>query len=140
MFNKHNTFLGIEANRDKMLRTQNWCLDLCVKKIVTFHEEAFDCCQKRWMMAPTAIWNREPFGAPNFSRVLPRVLKYVACVRTCGVRWMGLRFQFPTIWLPVEDYTPAYIISEYWWEEVLLLYGFKVPGTEMVEEYDLPHF
>jgi hypothetical protein len=109
MFTKHNTFLGIEGNRDRMLRTQNWCLDLCVKQLVTFQDEALDCCQKRWMMSPTAVRNREPFGAPNFARVLPRVPRYVACVRTCGVRWMGIRFQFPTIWLPVENYTPAYM-------------------------------
>ena len=92
------------------------------------------------MMAPTAIQNREPFGAPNFARVLPRVPRYVACVQTSEIQWMGLRFQFPTIWLPVEDYTLAYIVSKDWWEEVLLSDGFKVLGTEMAKEYDLAHF
>jgi hypothetical protein len=42
--------------------------------------------------------------------------------------------------LPVEDYTPAYIVLEDWWEEFHLSDGFKVPGTEMAEEYDLTHF
>lgn len=44
MFNKHNTFLGIGENRDRMVRTQRWCLDLCVKKLTSFQEEALDCC------------------------------------------------------------------------------------------------
>lgn len=97
MFTKHKTFLGIEGNKDRMLRTQKWCLDLCVKKLTTFQDEALDIFQKRWMMSPTAFWNKEPFGAPNFARVLPKVPRYVECVQTCGVRWMGIRFQFPLI-------------------------------------------
>ena len=36
MFNKHNTFLGMGENRDRMVRTQRWCLDLCAKKLTHF--------------------------------------------------------------------------------------------------------
>jgi len=50
---------------------------------------------------------------------------------------MGIRFQFPTIWLPVENYTPSYNVPGDWWKEVLLSDGFKVPRIEMAEEYDL---
>lgn len=67
MFNKHNTFLGIRENRDRMVRTQRWCLDLYVKQLTTFQKEALDYCQRRWMMSPTAVRNREPFGTPNFA-------------------------------------------------------------------------
>lgn len=42
MFNKHNTFLGIGGNRDRMVRTQRWCLDLCVKQLTTLQKEALD--------------------------------------------------------------------------------------------------
>lgn len=31
MLNKHNTFLGIGGNKDRMVKTQIWCLDLCVR-------------------------------------------------------------------------------------------------------------
>jgi len=44
MFTKHNTFLGIEGNRERMLRTQKWCLDLWVRQLVTFQDEALDYC------------------------------------------------------------------------------------------------
>jgi len=37
----------------------------------------------------------------------------------------------------MENYTPAYNVLGDWWKEVLLSKGFKVPGIEMVEEYDL---
>ena len=50
---------------------------------------------------------------------------------------MGLRFQFPLIWLPTEQYTPAYNVDLDWWKDVVLTEGYKPPGTEMVEEYDL---
>lgn len=80
MFTKQDTFLGIHGNRERMLKTQKWCLDLCVIQLVTFQDEALDCCQKRWMMSPTAVRNKEPFGAPNFARVLLKVPRYVACV------------------------------------------------------------
>lgn len=44
MFNKHNTFLGIVGNKERMLRIEKWCLDLCVKQLVTFQDEALDYC------------------------------------------------------------------------------------------------
>ena len=50
---------------------------------------------------------------------------------------MGIRFQFPTIWLPIENYTPAYNVLGDWWKEFLLLNGFKVPRIEIAREYDL---
>lgn len=131
MFTKNNTFLGIEGNRDRMLRTENWCLDLCVKQLVTFQDEALNCYQKRWMMSPITFRNMEPFWAPNFVRVLSRVPRYVACVRTCGVQWMGIHFKFSTIWLTEENYTPAYNVSKDCQKEVLLSDGFNVPGIEM---------
>lgn len=50
---------------------------------------------------------------------------------------MGLRFQYPIIWLPVEVYTPAYNVPTDWWKEVVLSDGFRVPGIEMALEYDI---
>ena len=50
---------------------------------------------------------------------------------------MGIQLQFPIIWFAVEDHTLAYNVSSDWWKEVLLSEGFKVPGIEMVKEYDL---
>ena len=120
-----------------MLRTQKWCIDLCVKKLVTFQAEALDSCQKRWTMSPTYVQNREPFGAPSFAQALSQVSRYVACVQTCGVQWIGLQFRFPIIWLPKKNYTPSYIVPDGWWKEFLLSEGYKVSGTDMVEEYDL---
>ena len=92
IYNKHNTFLEIVGNGEWMLKTQKWCIDLYVKKLVTFQAEALDSCQKMWTMSPTSFWNREPFGAPNFARALSRVPRYVACIQTCRVWWIGIRF------------------------------------------------
>ena len=50
---------------------------------------------------------------------------------------MGLRFQFPLLWLPTERYTPAYNVDPDWWNDVVLTKGYKPPGTEMAAEYDL---
>ena len=50
---------------------------------------------------------------------------------------MGLRFQYPILWLPTKVYTPAHNVPADWWKEVLLSDRFKVPGTEMTLEYDL---
>ena len=137
MYNKHTTCLEIMGNKEWMLRTQKWCIDLCIKQLVTFQAESLDSCQKRWMMSPTSVRNKEPYGAPNFARALNRVPRYVACIQTCVVWWMGIRFQYPVIWLLAEHYTPTYNVPNDWWKEVLLSEGFKVPGIEMAGEYDL---
>ena len=91
------------------------------------------------MLSSSAVRGREPFGAPNFSWALERMPHFLACIQTCGVRWKGLRFHFPLIWLPAEQYTPAYNIDPYWWKDVVLTEGYKPPGIELVEEYDLTH-
>lgn len=44
MFNKNHTFLKFEGNRDRMMRTKRWCLDLCVNQLTVFQKEALDCC------------------------------------------------------------------------------------------------
>ena len=89
------------------------------------------------MLSYLVVKGREPFGAPNFARALERMSCYVACIHTCGVRWMGLRFQFPLLWLPAEQYTPAYNFEPDWWKDVVLTEGYKPPGIEMAVEYDL---
>lgn len=137
MYNKHNTFLEIEGNREWMLRTKNWCIVLCVKQIFMFQDEALDSCQKKWMMSPRVVQKRERFGVPNFARELNRVLRYVACIQTCGVLRIGLRFRFPIIWLLAQHYTPAYNVPGNWWKDVLLIEGYKPLRTYMANEYDL---
>ena len=49
----------------------------------------------------------------------------------------GLSFQFPLIWFPTKQYTPAYNIDPDWWKDVVFTEGYKPPETEMAEEYDL---
>ena len=137
VYNKHHAFLKFEENKERMLRTQRWCLDLWINQLTVSQKEALDCFQRRWMMLPTAVRNREPFGVPNFAWALPRIPRYVACVQTCGIRWMGLQFQYLVIWLTAEVYTPTCNVPAYWWKEVLLSYRFRVPGTEMALEYNL---
>ena len=85
------------------------------------------------MLSSSAVRDREPFGAPNFARALERVPCFVACIQTCGVQWMGLRFHFPLIWLPAEKYTDAYNVSPYWWKDVVLREGYKPPRIVMDE-------
>ena len=139
IYNKHYPFLEFEGSKEWMLATQRWFTNLCVRQIVTFQDEALDSCQRRWMMSSSAIRSQEPFGAPNFAWALERVPCFVACIQTYGVWWMGLRFQFPLIWLPAEHYTPTYNVSNDWWKDVLLTKGYMSLGTNMAEEYDLAH-
>ena len=104
---------------------------------MTFRKEALDSCQKRWMLSSSAVREREPFGAPKFARALERMPCYVACIHTYGVRWMGLRFQFPLLWLPVVQYTTTYNVEPDWWKDVVLTEGYKPPGIEIATKYDL---
>lgn len=44
MYNKNTRFLEIRGNKEPMLRTQKWCIDLCVKQLFTFQAKALDSC------------------------------------------------------------------------------------------------
>ena len=137
IYNKNYTFTQIEGGKEHMLETHKWCVELCVRQITMFHKEALDSCHKRWMLPSLAIRGRDPFGVPKFSRALERMPHFIACIHTCGVIWMGLRFQFPLIQFPSKKYTSAYNVIQDWWKDFVLTEGYKPPGTEMAGDYDL---
>lgn len=46
----------------------------------------------------------DPFEFWNFLVVVTRVPKYAWVMQTLGAFWIGIRFKYPLIWLPVEEY------------------------------------
>lgn len=93
---------------------------------------------RSWMLSSLAVRVKEPFGAPNFARALKRIPRYITCYSWhCGVRWIGLRFQFPIICVPYEKYTLTYVAEEDWWKDILCSDRFKPLETYMATWYDL---
>jgi hypothetical protein len=71
-------------------------------------KEALEGSRLRWEASDDEIKRRDPYGYPNFTHALSRVNRYMDCIRNCGSRWLGLRYKFPLIWLPIRKYQHLY--------------------------------
>jgi hypothetical protein len=120
-----------------METTQKWCANICIKLLTHCKEEALENCDQRWALSPPTFREREAFGAPNFCRAMEIISRYIECMRFCGVQWLGLRFQFPVIWMPLDQYQPDYKVQGEWSKDIILTRGYKFLGTNMAEAYDI---
>ena len=55
----------------------------------------------------------DSFSFYNFVVVVTHVLAYAYIIYTLGATYLGIRFKFPLIWLPIEDYQIHYELSKY---------------------------
>lgn len=85
-----------------------------------------------------------PFEYNNFVADISRVSEYAQIVLTLGEFWIGLRFIFPLIWLPLEEYQPDYQLCDYeeesWPCELMVDQGFRAPGDDTNVAYNFTDF
>ena len=102
--------------------------DLQSKVITTYvqtiskqQQYALEGSEHRWQASSPSLKERDPYCFGNFKQDLLRVLGYVGCIKACGPLWLGLKFNFPLIWLPVRPYKSNYILTGWkerqYWEE-----------------------
>jgi hypothetical protein len=71
-------------------------------------KEALDGNQLRWEASDDEMKRRDPYGYPKFTHSLSRINNYMDCIMKCGSIWLGLRYIFPLIWLPIRKYQHRY--------------------------------
>ena len=86
---------------------------------------------QRWEFSPIALKKKDPFYFENFKYFLSRVLGYVKCMESCGLKWLGLRFIFPLIWWLDRDYKCTYMMAKKderaCWGALIMRNGFLQP-------------
>lgn len=65
-------------------------------------------------------------------------------MQTLEAFWIGLRFKFPLIWLPVEEYQSDYHLCDYeeesWSRQLIAIQGYKAPGADIAGAYNFIGF
>ena len=66
--------------------------------------------------------------------VVTHVPGYAYTVQYLGALWLGLKFKFPLIWLPVEDYHINYELSKYesesWVRQLMANQGYRSANVD----------
>ena len=54
------------------------------------------------------VTKREPFVFHNLNSVMNRYKTYIECIEQKGAIWMGMKFHFALILIPMKKYRPIY--------------------------------
>ena len=73
--------------------------------------------------------------------VVTHVPAYAQIVQSLGALWLGLKFKFPLIWLPIEDYQINYELRKYesesWVRQLMANQGYRSTDKDTIGAYDL---
>lgn len=106
--------------------------------------QALVICLKRNEACSAELQEGDPFEYKNSVVVVTRVPKYAKIALTLGAFWIGLRFKFPLIWFPLEEYQPNYQLCDYeeefWPCELMANQGFRTLGDDTAGAYNFIDF
>jgi len=66
--------------------------------------QALAGCLKCTEACSAELQEGDHFEYMNFMAAVTQVLEYARIVQELGAFWIGLRFKFPLIWLPLDEY------------------------------------
>jgi hypothetical protein len=49
------------------------------------------------------LQSKNPFTTVKFEINLDRFSRYIDCLKQHGIHWVGLKFNFPILWSPLEE-------------------------------------
>jgi hypothetical protein len=65
-------------------------------------------------------------------------------MRTCRHQWIGLKFHFPSFWMPHSKYTKGSKVSKsieaIYWMDMVRCSGFRLANEESHDSYCLSNF
>jgi hypothetical protein len=94
-----------------------------------------------WQQSTEKRQQHNPFGPANLEAAISRVPSYIQCVRHCAENWIGYRFYFPILWLPIERYQTSYKLPKKTettaWQRLQEVQGFRTLTDSTSQSYSL---
>jgi hypothetical protein len=94
-----------------------------------------------WQQSIEKRQQRNPFGPANLEATISRVPSYIQCMRHCAENWIGYRFYFPILWLPIERYQINYKLPKKAettaWQRLQEVQGFRTLTDSTSQSYSL---
>lgn len=83
----------------------------------------------RWEMSSASLRSKDPYNHENFIYALSRIDGYINCIQLSGTNWLGLKFHFPFIWMPLEKYQKMFRMTKKMegkcWNKIVQADGFR---------------
>jgi hypothetical protein len=94
-----------------------------------------------WQQSTKIRQQYNPFGPANLEATISRVPSYIQCMRHCAENWIGYRFHFPILWLPIEKYQIIYRLPKKEetaaWHRMQEVQGFRTLTDSTFHSYSL---
>jgi hypothetical protein len=94
-----------------------------------------------WQQSTEKRQEHNPFSPANLEVAISRIPNYIQCVRHCAENWIGYRFYFPILWLPIERYQISYKLPKKAettaWQRLQQVQGFRMPTDSTSHSYCL---
>jgi hypothetical protein len=120
---------------------QSVVLQECQQSISTIEIPALQANNLIWQQSTKQRQQHNPFGPTNLEAAISRVPSYIQCIRHCAENWIGYKFYFPLLWLPIETYQVRYKLSKKAetaaWHRLQEEQGFKTPTDSTARSYCL---
>ena len=99
--------------------------------------------QVRWDASSIFLREKDPYYFENFRYALSRFPSYVACIQTCGPRWLGQIFKFPILWWPTRKYHSMYRwtkkAEKQCWDDLIACNRFRNPKEKYEPYFNITH-
>jgi hypothetical protein len=120
---------------------QSVVLQECQQSISTIEIPSLQANNLIWQQSTKQRQQHNPFGPTNLEAAISRVPSYIQCIRHCAENWIGYKFYFPILWLPIETYQVRYKLSKKAetaaWHRLQEEQGFKTPTDSTARSYCL---
>jgi hypothetical protein len=120
---------------------QSVVLQECQHNISAIEIPALQANNLFWQQSTEKRQQHNPFGPANLEATISRVPSYIQCVRHCAENWIGYRFYFPILWLPIERYQTSYKLPKKAettaWQRLQEVQGFRTLTDSTSQSYSL---
>jgi hypothetical protein len=105
---QYYAFLKKPGMTEHVQQLQSEVIQDCERIISAIKLPALQASNLFWQQSTEKRQQRNPFGPANLEATISRVSSYIQCMRHCAKNWIGYRFYFPILWLPIEKYQISY--------------------------------
>jgi hypothetical protein len=138
---QYYAFLKKPGMTEHVQQLQSEVIQDCERIISAIEIPALQANNLFWQQSTEKRQQRNPFGPANLEAAISRVSSYIQCMRHCAENWIGYRFYFPILWLPIERYQISYKLPKKAettaWQRLQEVQGFRTLTDSTSHSYSL---
>jgi hypothetical protein len=138
---QYYAFLKQPGVTEHVQQLQSEVIQDCERIIRSIEIPALQANNLFWQQSTEKRQQHNPFGPANLEVAISRIPKYIQCMRHCAENWIGYRFYFPILWLPIERYQISYKLPKKAettaWQRLQEVQGFRTLTDSTSQSYSL---